>query len=134
MKQFKRKNKKSFVPDIAPLIDVMFMLLLFFLLTSSFVNPSIALKMPQASNKQKVNKEQLIVSVTKESTIYLNNKQCLHEELESLLKEEIKGTRSRKVVFRGDQDISYKTFISVMDIIKRAGVKEINIAHESRSL
>ena len=66
MKPFIRRNKTSMLLDIAPLIDVMFMLLLFFILTSSFSRPSIPLKMPEASNKEKVEKEDLIISVDKD--------------------------------------------------------------------
>ena len=57
MKPFIRSKKISMTMDIAPLIDIIFMLLLFFMLTTSFSRPSIPLKMPDAANKQKSNNE-----------------------------------------------------------------------------
>ena len=52
------------------------------------------------------------------------------EVLESLLKQRLAASEKQRIIFQGDEDILYKKFINIMDIIKRSGAKEINIAHE----
>lgn len=130
MKPFIRHKKTSMALDIAPLIDIMFMLLLFFILTSSFVRPSISLKMPEASNKEKIEKQDIILSVDKDSNIYLNRQKVDLNELEKLLKQKLAHSKEKRIIFQGDENILYKKFVNVLDIVKRSGAKDINIAHE----
>ena len=81
MKSFRRVKKTSIKLDIAPLLDVMFMLLLFFLLTSSFLKPAISLKLPVAGSKEKAKNRDIIVSVDKNEKIYLNRNEVGIDEL-----------------------------------------------------
>lgn len=130
MKSFNRHKKTSIYMDIAPLIDVMFMLLLFFILTSSFMTPSIPLKLPKASNEDRIEMQDIIVSVDKEDNIYLNRQKVDLGTLESLLKQRIALSEGKRIIFQGDENILFKRFIKIMDIIKQSGAMEINISHE----
>ncbi|MFC1670395.1 ExbD/TolR family protein [Spirochaetota bacterium] len=130
MKPFRRKAKPTIKMDMAPLLDVMLMLLLFFLLTSSFLNPSIQLKLPNASNRDRVEKRDIVISVDKNEVIYLNRNKVNIEDLSSLVKKELSISKDKRVIFRGDEKIIFKNFIRIMDILKQSGAKEINIAHE----
>ena len=134
MKPFIRHKKTSMALDIAPLIDIMFMLLLFFLLTTSFIRPSIALKMPQASNEERIEKQDIIISIDKDDVIYLNRQKVKLDELEQLLKQRLSHSKDKRIIFQGDETILYKKFVNVLDIIKRAGAKDINIAHEIKEV
>jgi biopolymer transport protein ExbD len=118
--------------DIAPLIDIMFMLLLFFLLTSSFLNPSIPLKLPEAANREHVKKQEIIVSVDTESNLYINRKRTTIDALLSELKHSLSGSETKRIIFMGDEEMRYKKFIKVMDIIKSSGAAEIQIAHKGK--
>ena len=108
----------------------MFMLLLFFLLTSSFLKPSIHLNLPEASNTEKVNKEDIIISIDKNSNIFLNRNKVDADMLEDLLRKKLHDSKKKNIIFQGDENILYKKFIKVMDIIKSSGAKGIDIAHE----
>ena len=130
MKPFIRHKKTSMAMDIAPLIDIMFMLLLFFILTSSFSRPAIPLKMPEASNRKKLEKEDIIITIDRESDIYLNRKKIELNELEALLKQKLEYAEEKRIIFQGDENILYKRFVKVLDIVKRSGAEEINIAHD----
>ncbi|MCP4129771.1 MAG: biopolymer transporter ExbD [bacterium] len=130
MKPFRRKGTGSIRLEITPLLDIMFMLLLFFLLTSSFLNPSIELKLPEASSKEKLQKQDIIISIDKKGTLYLNRDKTDIVALPGLLKERLALSDKKKIIFQGDENILYKKFVQVMDIIKRSGAREINIAHE----
>ena len=132
MKKIIRHKKVSFNIDIAPLLDVMFMLLLFFLLTSSFLSPSIPLKLPGASNSDVSESRDIVVSVDNTGSIFLDRKPVSAEEFETRLSNAIEGSDNKRVVFRGDEKIIYGKFISVLDVIKSSGAKEIQIAHEQK--
>jgi biopolymer transport protein ExbD len=130
MKKLVRKRKSSIQLDIAPLIDIMFMLLLFFLLTSSFLNPTIPLKLPKAGNKEYVKKQEIIVSVDTKSNVYINRRKITIDTLLPELKRSLSDSETKRIIFMGDEDLRYKKFIKVMDIIKSSGAGEIQIAHK----
>jgi len=132
MREFRRKTVQAGKLDMTPLLDVMFMLLLFFLLTSSFLNPSIKLQLPHASNKDKLKKQDIIISIDMENNVYLNREKVNLSDLESKLKSRLISKEKQRIIFRGDERIPYKKFVKVMDIIKKSGAKEINLSHESR--
>lgn len=130
MKPFIRHKKTSMALDIASLIDVMFMLLLFFMLTTSFLKPSIHLKMPEASNEERIEEQDIIISIDKDNNIYLNRQKVDLNGLEGLLKQKFAHSKEKRIIFQGDETILYKKFVTVLDIVKRSGAKDINIAHE----
>jgi biopolymer transport protein ExbD len=130
MKPFIHRKKVSTAMDMAPLIDVMFMLLLFFLLTSSFLKPGIPLEMPKADNTKLLEEEGIIISVERGGNIFVNRRQVALNELENLLEQELAQSDTKIITFRGDESILYERFVSVLNIVKRSGAKELNIAHE----
>ena len=134
MKPFLRKKKISMTLDIAPLIDIIFMLLLFFMLTSNFVKPSIPLKLPEASNKKKVEDQDIMISVNDKGEIYFNKELILIDSLETKLRQAIKKDENQRVIFQGDEKILYEKFVIILDKIKASGVKDINIAHDAKTV
>jgi biopolymer transport protein ExbD len=133
MKPVRRNKKKTLDLNLTPLIDVIFMLLLFFILTSNFVKPSMVLSLPEASNREKLKKTDIVVSVDKESNVYINREQVALEKLAELLTvkiEAISEGNDKRIIFYGDEAMPYRGFVKVIDIIKSTGVKEVNIAHD----
>ena len=84
-----RKSSAEAVPiDIAPLIDVVFQLLLFFMLTSSFVlHPGIRVALPKATTGRSVTSSTVILTLTKDHLIYWNDELVTLQELRRNLKE-----------------------------------------------
>lgn len=133
MKPVRRNKKKTLDLNLTPLIDVIFMLLLFFILTSNFVKPSILLSLPEASNKEKLKKTDIVVSVDKNSNIFINREQVPLEQLAEVLTVKIEAmpeVKDKRIIFYGDEAMPYKGFVKVIDIIKSTGVNEVNIAHD----
>lgn len=135
MKLSIRRKRSGAEPNLTPLIDVIFMLLLFFILTAAFVKPSIPVKLPQASDQDKLKKTDIVVSVDEKKNVYINKDSIPIEELSTRLSEavekiQLKAGEKKRIIFYGDESIPYKVFVKVMDIIKNSGVGEINIAHE----
>ena len=85
MKPVRRNKKKTLDLNLTPLIDVIFMLLLFFILTSNFVKPSMLLSLPEASSKARLKKTDIVVSVDKNSNVFINREQVPLEKLAEFL-------------------------------------------------
>ena len=134
MKPFLRKKKISMILDIAPLIDIVFMLLLFFMLTSNFIKPCIPLKLPEASNKKKVEDLDTMISINDKGEIYFNKELISMDSLEIRLRQAIEKDADQRVIFQGDEKILYKDFVAILDKVKVSGVKDINIAHDVKTV
>ncbi len=135
MKLSLKKRKKLSEPNLTPLIDVIFMLLLFFILTSAFMKPSIPVCLPQATDQDKLKRTDVVVSVDEKKNVYINKESVSVDDLPVKLSEAIenisvKEGHKKRVIFYGNENIPYKIFVKIIDIIKNTGVGEINIAHE----
>ncbi|MFH1674609.1 MAG: biopolymer transporter ExbD [Pseudomonadota bacterium] len=127
---FRRRKKSHLTLSIAPLVDIVFLLLIFFLLSSSYVQPSIKLNLPEAKNKETAQKQEIVVTVDKTGTIYLNREPVAFDELSERLGNLMKTTPQREIIFRGDRTIAYDLFVRIMDTAKRAGAEDIHISHQ----
>ena len=111
--------------DIAPLIDCIFLLLIFFMLTSSFVVVhGINVKLPQALTSEEVNIQTLTVVVSSEDIIYVDGNPVTFVELEQLLKER----QYQSMFIKADRDASLGAVVGVWDLCKRLGIEKIGIA------
>lgn len=128
---FEKKHKKTREIDMAPLVDMVFLLLIFFMITASFMKPVFRLDLPQASGGQKPEKKpDVVVSAASDEDIRINDSQVNRESLKESLETVMKETENFDVVFRGDKGIPYSTFVYVMESAKKAGAVSINIEHE----
>lgn len=113
--------------DIAPLVDVMFLLLIFFMLTSNFVlQPGIRVRLPQAVTSEVIDSENLIVSVTAQDLLYLNFKPIQTAALRDLLDEAARAGSS--VMIKSDVGASVGKIVELWDLCRRAGIAKVNIA------
>ena len=111
--------------DIAPLIDCIFLLLIFFMLTSSFiVMPGINVKLPKALTSEQVNTQTLTVVISSEDIIYIDQEVFTMKEVEEALKK--KGYDS--IFIKSDRDASLGVVVGIWDLCKRSGIEKIGIA------
>jgi len=119
--------------DIVPLIDVVFLLLIFFMLTSSFIfQPGIKVNLPKAITSEVVHKKSLILLITKEDSIYLNERSVTMDELATRLA--IAAKEDRPVLIKADRTSSLGKIVEVWDLCREEGISQINIAtlHEMK--
>jgi biopolymer transport protein ExbD len=128
--EFIRPKRTSLSLDMAPLIDVVFQLLIFFMLSSSFLMPMLRLTLPKASTRDEQQAQRLIVSVDKTGQAFLNTQPVSLEALRGELERRLGADPVRAVHLRGDEETSYKLFVQVMDIARQAGARQINILHQ----
>jgi biopolymer transport protein ExbD len=113
--------------DIAPLIDVIFQLLIFFMLTSSFiVQPGIRVNLPKAVTSEVVKYENVEIIVSGENVTYFNGKVTTTAELNKLLKQAAK--RNQSVLIKADRSASLGRVVEIWDMCRDLGITQINIA------
>lgn len=125
-----RTRKSRLSMDLAPLIDVVFQLLVFFMLTSSFANPAMKLVLPQASAAGQMEQENIVISIDRDGQIFLNDRKMALESLRPELQKLLAAREDQSVHVKGDQQMPYKFFIQVMDLAKQAGATQVNIVYQ----
>ncbi|MEW6618894.1 MAG: biopolymer transporter ExbD [bacterium] len=128
--EFERRKRISQHLDIAPLIDIVFLLLIFFMLTANFImQPGIKITLPQAKTSQP-QEERIVVFIGENSQIYLNEKQVDISLLEDALKLKLQEVQKKTVVIKADKKIDLGLAVKVMDIAKGAGADALTISTE----
>ena len=128
--KFKRHSKLEFglrQIDIAPLIDCVFLLLIFFMLSSSFTSQSaISVKLPKAVTSDTIKEENLTVTITSENVIYFDGKVTTLKELNLALAKS--SMKNRSLLIKADRRSSVGRIVDVWDICRKLGIERINIA------
>lgn len=125
--KIERKRTKTSEVYTASLNDIMFFLLLFFLIISTMVNPSvIKLLLPKASNsEQTVSKQNINLSVTKDLKYYINDDEVTFDRIEPRLRFLMRRTKETTVILRADNTIMLQNIVDIIDIGNKLKVKVI---------
>ena len=121
--------------NFSSLTDIVMLLLIFFLLTSSFVTTKgLDVVLPEASNTEQHQDLRVDVSVKEDGTISFNGQQTTKEELPGLITTAVTTdtTTTTVVVLRADQALPYSTVVEMLDIIKGAGANRFFLATEKK--
>ena len=113
--------------DIAPLIDIVFQLLIFFMLTSSFIfQPGIKVNLPKAVTSEVIHEKNIIILITGNNYIYLNDRVITMSELASRLR--IAAKENKPLLIKADRRASLGKVVEVWDLCRDEGISQINIA------
>ncbi|MEP7263139.1 MAG: biopolymer transporter ExbD [Bacteroidota bacterium] len=116
-------------PEVATasLNDIMFFLMLFFLIASTLVNPNvIKLLLPKASkNQTTINKQPLTISVTADLHYFINNREVMYDNLQQELANSIVGTTEPTAVLRVDKEVTVQELVTLLDIGNKLKIKMI---------
>ena len=124
-------NKRNLTLNIAPLIDVVLLLIIFFMLTSHFIEEAgINLTLPTSKTATPQEISHIVVSITKDEKIFLNDRPVSIEKLSSYLEPLIGKREKKEVVVKVDRDCRVQVLVSTMDEIRRAGAKAIVLSAE----
>jgi biopolymer transport protein ExbD len=122
------RNKSKFRAEVSTssLSDIMFFLMLFFLITSTLISPSvIKLTLPNSKYHQTVRKTEISISITKELRYYINNKEVAFDLLEKELSSQIKNVDNVTVVIRCDNKIPVQELVNILQIGNKLKIKMI---------
>ena len=120
--------------NVVSLIDVVLLLVVFFILSSKFTDEGrLRVHLPQASAVpvEKVSGEPLVVSVTQQGTYLVNQRELINsspETLRAALLKEAGSNRSIRITLRADARATHQSVITAMDVLGRLGFSEVNIA------
>ncbi len=125
---FRRKNKAHSTVEVSALSDIMFFLMLFFLIASTLANPNvIKLLLPQAKAGQTVSKQQYSLTVSKDLDYYVNNEKTplSFAQLEPRLSEIVKNSNDVTVVLKVDRAIQVQNLVDILALGSKLKIKMI---------
>jgi biopolymer transport protein ExbD len=127
----KRKKRLQVQMPLTSLIDIVFLLLIYFLLTTNFmVDEGIRIKLPQARASAPQTEEVITVYVDEQGRVYLREREIALTELFDRLREMIGAEKDRLVVIRADRSVILNHAVKVMDVAKAAGAGRLCLATE----
>lgn len=126
--QFKDSKKKGTRINVTPLIDVLFILLIFFMVSSSFIEqPGMKLELPAIKSKESVRVENLVMTISKEGNLMLGDKPVNMDNLNVAIKDMIPNIEEKTLVLKADKNTAHGLIVQIMDIAKRSGLNKIVI-------
>jgi biopolymer transport protein ExbD len=116
-------------PNLTSLLDVMLLLLIFFLLASVFAQPTLDVDLPEASNSESSveQNEILSISVSPNGEIFINKTLVPLTDLQGRIEEALSHQAEMPVLVRADRQSAFEHFVNVMDAVKGAGAKQLII-------
>ncbi len=127
-----RRKQKDVGIEMGPLMDIVFILLIFFVVTSSFTRETgVDVTKPQAQSASQLEKENLLIAITREGTIHMNERQVDLASLQDILKQSLAKAPDREVVVIADKESETGVLVQVIDMCNLAGVKKVSIAAQA---
>jgi biopolymer transport protein ExbD len=124
-----RRKRRSLEINIAPLLDMVFILLIFFVVTTSFSRQTgVDIERPQAATATRIDKENLMIAVTREGTIHIHDRQVDLPMVGTIVRKTLSGAPDTSVVLVADREARTGIAVDVIDECRLAGAKKIAIA------
>lgn len=131
MKIRRTADSQEDVINASPLIDILFILIIFFLVTASFSQEErdISVNLPETDTTLSSAARVLVVNVREDGSTYLGDKLITLQSLEAALLEAVRTNPDQKVLIRGDREALHGHVAGALAIAKRAGIREANIGY-----
>ncbi len=130
---FERRRHDHAHLNIAPLVDVVFLLLLFFMLTSHLIQePVIKIKLPESQTAEAMKESVKTVFITKKGEVYFMDKRVDIEDLRVMIKDNFVDAKKDFLRIKADKDVNVGLLISVIDEVRLSGVKNFSIVTETK--
>jgi biopolymer transport protein ExbD len=132
-----RKRKVTETPQInlSPLIDMSFLLLVFFIFSTMYMSElkTVPVQLPVAENSQMQTKARFTVTVKNDGAVWLDDKLVPLNILIERAKVETKKDKNFAIILRADGDVNYSTVIKILDKLKGAGLTRVGLAVKSEA-
>ncbi|MBT5058625.1 MAG: biopolymer transporter ExbD [Gemmatimonadetes bacterium] len=127
-----KKQKVEERPDLTPMIDVVFQLLIFFMVTAVFaITPGLDIKLPEAEEAQAPEKENLFIVVDQDGNMKLNHQSVTFANLKDKLQEKRNLLdNTTLIIIQGDERATHGQIVQIMDIARQVGIIDQVIATE----
>ena len=128
MLNLSQTNVKRYGIDMTPLIDVVFLLLIFFMLTFAIQGQGLTISLPQGAETEQKNAEKdLIVKINQDDSLRLNDKHIMIDSLRDALEELVQSRSNKLVIIDSGPRVKYGLFAQVLDISREAGAENFSI-------
>ena len=126
--KFKRRLKiEKGILDLTPMVNIFFLLFVFFLFTSSFIfQPGIKVSLPKAVTSEVVRQDNVVLTITKDDRIYLEDRQISQDELISRLR--ALNKEKMGLLIKADSHAPLGRLVEIWDMCRREGISQVNIA------
>ena len=113
-------------PNVAPLIDIVFILLIFFVVTTVFIeDPGVEINKPQASSAEQLEKEAIFFAVTKDGEVYYGGRNIGVEGVSGVVTAMLSDDEDMPVIIQGDVDATHGLIMKVTDAAQVGGAKSV---------
>jgi len=116
--------------NIIPLVDVVLVLLLIFMLTAPMMYRGIDVNLPKAASRPTAVEERLVLTLTKDQSLFLNDRRLLPTGLELALRQAFANRTDKTLYLKADAGLSYGVVVETMDRVRRAGIERLGMVTE----
>lgn len=126
--QFQRRLQPRVTVDLVPMIDVVFQLVIFFMLSSTLVTRTgLNLDLPEAGGAEEAVTSTIVLSVVGPDEVQIAGERYTLSELDTLLAENGDEYEDRSIAIEADQSLDYGTMVAVLDTLRRNGIRGANL-------
>lgn len=119
-------TERSAGPDLTPMIDVIFQLLIFFLLTSFLIIPAVNVALPHSRSPEATPPAALTLTVRRDGSLLLAGQEVAVEELPSLVSAALAGRSEAAIVVQADRGVAFGRVVEVMEAARSGGASDIS--------
>lgn len=131
----KRKVRAQAYINVAPLVDVMLVLMVIFMMTSQISTVGVQVDLPKTTTSKKTDEKDVpvIITIDKDAKIYIEEANITMSELLQKLPSIMKNGRNDVVYIRGDKNLNYGTLMKIMGIISSSGICRVSLIAEAQT-
>lgn len=125
-----RKNRKreGIQVDMTPLIDMMFLLIIFFLIATSFQTyKKISVTLPGSETGENPSNEPFIITILKDGNIEVDDQKFSLANFDMFIKENAGSLSSRQIYLNADRDVNYEVIIKILDILRKNSLQSVSL-------
>ena len=119
-------------PDLMPLIDMVFILLIFFLLTSTAIQPAVDVALPETDYGETKIATSIVVSILADGTLLINGNRVPEELFLPVLESQYREQPDAELTIQADRQVPFGRVVEIMDLSKQAGAEEVSFLVETK--
>ncbi|GAH29545.1 unnamed protein product [marine sediment metagenome] len=133
--QLNRRLKEDEGLLLTPLIDIIFLVVIFFMLNTTLsMNPAIKVDLPTAYTSQAALEDEIVVTLNRSGEIYLGKELVSLDRFPLELKKEMVRLHHKRMILRADEYLAYRNLVEIMDLARLSGVESISLVTLKKSL